>query len=93
MLTNPAALVVALVALAFAYVLVPVFLAGFFRYRRTVEFRCPEAGVKATVRFLPLSGGLKEALGADCLAVGNCTLWPERAGCEQKCARGRSAAA
>jgi hypothetical protein len=60
-----------------------------FRGRRTV--RCPETGLTAEVEVDARHAALSAIPGPPEVHVAECSLWPDHAGCEQKCAAQASA--
>ncbi len=83
---NPWLILPAIAALAIVYVLLPVGLTTFSRYRRQLNLRCPETGEEAGLLFHAGRAGLSACFGRPALSVRNCSLWPERRGCGQECA-------
>lgn len=82
-------LVTAIVGLAVVYVLVPVFLQTFRRFRSPKRLPCPVTGGRAAVRIDASRAALADVLaGRPRLRVGNCSLWPERSGCGEGCLTG-----
>lgn len=84
---NPWTILPALAALAIAYVLLPVGLTAFARYRRQLNLRCPEGGEEAGLYFDARRATFSACFGRPALAVRRCSLWPARAGCGRQCAR------
>lgn len=75
---------IAIGVIAVVYIIFPVGLAarGYFRSRKFV--RCPVVGLDAGV--IIGRAGLAEALGRRSLRrVSDCTFWPWRKGCAQRC--------
>jgi hypothetical protein len=83
---NPWTILSAIAVLAIVYVLLPVALTTFARFRRQQNLRCPEAGQEAGLLFDPGRAALSACLGRPSLRVRNCSLWPARRGCGQACA-------
>ena len=69
----------------------PIAAEAFFRFggRRTV--RCPETGLTAEVEIDARHAALSAVPGPPKVRMADCSLWPEHAGCEQKCAAQASA--
>jgi len=86
-MSAPWIVLAAIVALAVAYVLLPVVSAVFLRFRGTKELACPETGVTAKVGADARWAAVTAAFRHPILRVKNCSLWPGRRGCEQNCLR------
>lgn len=84
---NPWVILPALAALAILYVLLPVALTTFSRYRRQQNLKCPETGKEAGLYFDAGRAAVSACYGRPALSVQNCSLWPERSGCAQACRR------
>lgn len=82
---NPLTIVVAIIALGVFYVLLPVVLEAFFRYRRRKQVRCPVTREEAWVLVNAPRAGLSAAFGRPSLRVRNCSLWPPRDNCGRDC--------
>jgi hypothetical protein len=77
-------------ALAVFYVLVPVVADAFTRYRRKRLLRCPETGMAAEVQVDARHAALTAIPGPPELRVADCSLWPDRHGCAQRCVTPRA---
>ena len=86
-MSAPWIVLAAIVALAVAYVLLPVVSAVFLRFRGTKELACPETGATAKVGADARWAALTAAFRHPVLRVKDCSLWPGRRGCEQNCLR------
>ena len=86
-MSAPWIVLVAIVALAVAYVLLPVVGAVFLRFRGTRELACPETGATAKVGADARWAALTAAFRHPVLRVKDCSLWPGRRACEQNCLR------
>lgn len=84
---NPWVILPALAALAIVYVLLPVGLTTFSRYRRQLNLRCPVGGEEAGLYFDAGRAGFSACFGRPALSVRNCSLWPERSNCGRLCTR------
>lgn len=84
-MSAPWIVLVAIVALAAVYVLLPVVGAVFVRYRGTRGLTCPETGADAKVRVDARWAAFTAAFRHPILRVKSCSLWPEKSGCEQSC--------
>jgi hypothetical protein len=84
-MTAPWITLAALVALGLIYVIMPILTGVFARYRRRGLVRCPETGLMAAVQIDAAHAVATALPGPPELRVTGCTLWPERAGCAQRC--------
>lgn len=81
---NPWVIFVGIVVIAVAFVALPVGCSMSAQYRRWKIARCPTAYRPAAI--LVGRAGLAEALGIRALRrVRDCSLWPERCGCDRRC--------
>lgn len=74
-----------ILAVGVLYVLVPVVYAAYRRASCNAMIRCPETGRSAALQFDTGHAAWTAALGTPKLRVENCSLWPERKDCEQRC--------
>lgn len=79
-------LVLALVALGLLYVVLPVTVLAYRRLLGTFPVRCPETGRAARVRPDARRAALGAAFGEPRIRLLDCTRWPERRSCAQRCA-------
>lgn len=86
-MSNPGTVVSAILALALLYVLLPLVVTTFLRYRASRMLRCPETGREAEVNVDALRAGLTSVFGEPRLQVSSCSLWPGRWDCGQGCLR------
>jgi hypothetical protein len=86
-MSAPWIVLAAIVALAVAYVLLPVVGAVFLRFRGTKELACPETGATAKVGADARWAAVTAAFRHPVLRVKDCSLWPGRRACEQNCLR------
>jgi uncharacterized membrane-anchored protein YjiN (DUF445 family) len=86
-MSAPWIVLAAIVALAVAYVLLPVVSAVFLRFRGTKELACPETGATAKVGADARWAAVTAAFRHPVLRVKDCSLWPGRRACEQNCLR------
>jgi len=86
-MSAPWVVLAGIVALAVAYVLLPVVAATFLRFRPPQGLTCPETGVGAKVGVAAAWAAFTAAFSHPVLRVKNCFLWPGRAGCGQGCLR------
>ena len=75
----------AIAALGLLYVLVPVLIEAFLRFRKSRPLRCPKTGTEAEVQVDAQRAALTSAFGPPHLQVQDCSLWPEKEGCQQDC--------
>jgi hypothetical protein len=86
-MTTPWITLIAIAALGLIYVLIPIAASVFARYRLARTLRCPETGDPARVRIDARHAALTAIPGPPDLRIASCALWPERAGCAQRCLR------
>lgn len=86
-MSAPWTVLAAIMALAVAYVLLPVVAATFLRFRPTQGLTCPETGAGAKVGVAARWAAFTAAFRHPVLRVKDCSLWPGRKGCEQGCLR------
>ncbi len=84
-MTHPWIVVIAVLAIAALYVLVPVVADFYRRYRESRALRCPETGQQVEVGIDASHVALTSAFGRPKIRVKSCSHWPERKGCEQEC--------
>lgn len=84
-MTDPWAVLAGLTVIGFLFVLVPVAGSVYFGLRAPRWLRCPETHVLAGVAVDAGRAAWTAAFGQPRLKVRSCTLWPERAGCAQRC--------
>jgi tetratricopeptide repeat protein len=82
---RPPTIFSALGALAAFYVLLPVGLVTFFRYRPRQEVLCPVNSRPARLQIDPRRAALGAIGGRAALRVTSCSLWPQGLGCRQAC--------
>ncbi len=76
------------VALGGLYVLLPLVINTFQRYRNKRVMTCPETGSLAEVDIDSRRAALTSAIGRPLVRIKNCTLWPKRKGCDEDCLKG-----
>ncbi|HYL80473.1 MAG TPA: hypothetical protein VEU07_06650 [Candidatus Acidoferrum sp.] len=84
-MSHPGLVLVAILALALLYVLMPLMADTLRRFRGPRMLSCPEAGGEAEVGIDASHAALTSALGSPSLRVKTCSLWPEREQCKQAC--------
>lgn len=77
--------VAAIVAVALVYVLLPVTMETFLRFRVPRGLQCPETGTSAAVGVDAPWAAFTAAFCPPRLRVKNCSLWPERKACGERC--------
>ena len=82
---SPWTIIIGILALGALYVLLPVVLTTFLRYRGRKALTCPETGQTAEVGLDAARAAAGSAFGKLALRVKSCSLWPERAGCARRC--------
>lgn len=85
MFTNPLLLIVGIVAFGLVAVVAPIVIDVYRRYRYRKVITCPQTHGIAEVSLNPGLAALGAAVGRPVLRVRNCSLWPKRKGCEEKC--------
>jgi hypothetical protein len=89
----PLIVVAAVMALAVAYVAVPVAIEAYRHYRGTKIVTCPQTAHRAAIEVDAKDAALAAALGRPRADVTRCTNWPEREHCAQECVKQLHAAA
>ncbi len=82
---KPLLVLAAIAALGLIYVVFPVAMDAFLRYRKSRSVTCPEERKDATVNIDAKAAALAAALGKTGLQICNCTLWPEKMNCARRC--------
>jgi hypothetical protein len=75
----------AIAALALLYVVAPIVAEAFFRFRGERTVCCPETGLAAQVKIDARHAAFSAVPGPPEVRVAECSLWPGRRQCEQKC--------
>jgi len=78
-------LIAAVILIGFFYVLVPLVINTFQRYRRKRALRCPETGMLVEVDIDAKQAAFSSPFGKPLLRVKNCPLWPEKENCHMEC--------
>jgi hypothetical protein len=78
-------LVMSILALGLIYVVVPVALTTYRRFRSPKTVICPETGRGATIRLNAEQAAISATVGTPDLQVRDCANWPERRPCAQDC--------
>ncbi|MBI2000946.1 MAG: hypothetical protein HYT85_13200 [candidate division NC10 bacterium] len=84
-MSHPWVVVIAVLAVAALYVLLPLVADTFRRFRSRRMLSCPETGGKAEVGIDASRAALTSALGRPQLRAEDCSLWPEKKDCGQEC--------
>jgi hypothetical protein len=84
-MTTPLIVIAAVVAVGMLYVVLPVAVGAFRKYRGTRLVTCPETKQTAAVEVNPARAALAAALGEEDLRLQACSRWPEREDCGQEC--------
>ncbi|HSB67845.1 MAG TPA: hypothetical protein VLH58_02770 [Candidatus Methylomirabilis sp.] len=84
-MSHPWIVLVAVLAVAFLYVLMPLVADTFRRFRSPRTLNCPESGGRAEVGIDASRAAFSSAFGQPLLRVKSCSLWPERDRCNQHC--------
>jgi hypothetical protein len=84
-MSHPWIVLVAVLAVAFLYVLMPLVADTFRRFCRPRMLSCPETGGTAEVGIDASRAALSSAFGEPQLRVKRCSLWPGRDRCKQHC--------
>ncbi len=84
---NALMLIAVIVLFGLLFVVVPVVFDAYGRYRQRKVITCPEASVLAEVTLRTRLAACGTAFGKRWLRVGSCSLWPEKIGCDEKCAK------
>jgi len=82
---TPILLVAAILTLAVLYVLLPVMVETFVRFRGVRNVECPESHHRATVAVDARHAAMTSAFGRPKLRLVACSDWPEKEGCAQEC--------
>ena len=82
---TPWMILTAITVLALSYVVTPVVVDVFLRFRGRRMVRCPETGLVADVALDARHAALTAVPGPPDVRVKECSLWPDREDCEQRC--------
>lgn len=84
-MSHPWIVLVAILAVALLYVLMPLVADTFRRFRSPRMLSCPETGGTAEIGIDASRAALTSAFGKPLLRVKSCSLWPEKERCRQDC--------
>jgi hypothetical protein len=82
---TPLILAAAIIALGGLYVLLPLVIHTFQRYRNKRVMTCPETESPAEINIDAQRAAFSSAFGRPLLKIKNCTLWPKKKGCDEDC--------
>lgn len=80
-----------IVAAAVCFVIVPVVVGTYLRYRRSRMVRCPETGEEAVIEVDAPRAALTAFPGPPAVRVKGCSHWPDLEGCDETCVRSQLA--
>jgi hypothetical protein len=86
-MTNPLWVIAGIAAIALVYVLVPVAVSGYARFRKGLDVVCPEEGQSVHIGVTGASAAFSHFRSPGHLTVAACPLWPDRKDCAQHCVR------
>lgn len=84
-MTTPISILVAIVAVGALFVVLPVAVAAYRKYRGTRLVTCPETRETAAVEVNAAQAALSAVAGNPQLRLQTCSRWPEREHCGQEC--------
>jgi hypothetical protein len=85
-MNGPLLLVVVILATGLLFVVAPVVADAYARYRSGKALKCPETqSTTAEVLLDTRRAALAAAFGKSNIRVKNCSLWPKKKGCAEKC--------
>jgi hypothetical protein len=82
---KPLLMIAVIAGIGLVYVVFPVMMDAFMRYRKIRRVNCPEEEKTALMNIDAKGAALSAAKGKTQLRVINCSLWPEKRGCAQRC--------
>jgi len=82
---RPFLLLAALAVLGLTYVVFPVGMQAYWRFRKRREVNCPEEEKTASVQIDARAVAWAALLDRQQVRVRTCSLWPEKRGCGQRC--------
>lgn len=86
-MTTPLLLIFAIIAIGLLFVVFPVALDTFYRYRKRKIITCPETHGSAEVQLDTRRALFTSAFGKPLLAIKHCSLWPKKKGCDEACVK------
>ena len=87
-MNGPLLLILVIVATGLLFVVAPVVIDIYARYRNRKVLNCPETRGSAEVALNTHQAALGAAFGKPIIRVRSCSLWPEKSGCAEKCISG-----
>lgn len=84
-MTSPASIIVPIVVLGFVYVLLPVALDTYRRFRQPRTLVCPETREPAQIELDASRAAISALDGAPVVQIRQCSRWPEHAACGREC--------
>ena len=84
-MSAPAMMIAMIVAIGVLFVVLPVAMDVYFRFRRPRTVACPETGLAEEVQVDAWHAAVTAVPGPPCMYVAKCTRWAHRAGCKQRC--------
>jgi hypothetical protein len=82
---KPLLVLAAIYALGLVYVVLPVVMEAWLRYRKSRQVTCPEEKIAAAINIDARAAAVAAAKGKTRLQIRDCSLWPEKSGCGQHC--------
>jgi hypothetical protein len=82
---KPLLMIAVVAGIGLVYVVFPVMLDAFMRYRKIRSVTCPEEKRGAFMNIDAKGAALSAAKGKTQLRVFDCSLWPEKKNCAQRC--------
>jgi len=86
-MNGPLILIATIIAFGLLFVVLPVAYDAYSKYRHKRTVTCPEEHVPAEVSIDAPRAALGAALATSMLRIKRCSLWPKRAGCDQRCVK------
>jgi len=80
-------LIAGVVILGLYFVIAPVVVNTYRRYRRRKTLICPETDQIAEVDIKAIQAGVMSVLGKHPVRVKWCSLWPRKKGCAEECVK------
>jgi hypothetical protein len=84
-MNGPLLIILVIVATGLLFVVAPVAIDIYVRYRNGKVLSCPESHGAAEVTLNSHGAALAAAFGKRVLRVKSCSLWPKKKGCAEKC--------
>ena len=84
-MSEALSLIALVLGLGILYVVIQVIVDAYRKFRRPQTVVCPEEGREAHIELSAGKAALSAAYGEPKVEVSDCSLWPEREGCAQRC--------